>query len=157
MSQSKGVSMPGFGTFSFVQKKLDVGNNKFVLMQRPVFLIAEKFAQTHALSYTRYPIAGNIPVHTLNYSAIAQETAFSRDDIELCIKYILQIFNRSVAAQKNIDFTFNGIGKLQIRNSKVKMKFFKEFVNSVDSSGKAINDMQNVMLLLLGFGWKKKS
>lgn len=144
MSQSKGVSIPGFGTFSFVQKKLDIGNSKYVLIQRPVFQISEKFAQTHGLNYTKYTVAGNIPVHPLNYSAIANETAFSRDDIETCVKHVLQIFNRSVQANKNIEFTFTGIGKLQIRNSKVKMKFFKQFVNSCDSTGKALNDMQNV-------------
>ena len=67
MTQSKGVSIPGFGTFSFVQKKIDIGNSKIVLIQRPVFAISEKFAQTHSLQYTKYPVAGNIPVHPLNY------------------------------------------------------------------------------------------
>lgn len=145
MSQSKGVSLPGFGTFSFVQKKLDIGNNKFVLLQRPVFAISEKFAQNHGLSYNKYPVTGSIPVHPLNYSAISNETAFSRDNIESCVRHVLQVFNRSVQSRKNIEFTFTGIGKLQIRNSKVKMKFFKDFVNSHDSTGKTVAQMQNVI------------
>ncbi len=91
MIQLKGVTIPGFGTFSFIQKKIDIGNNKHILVQRPVFSIAEKFAQTHGLHYTKYPVAGNIPVHPLNYSAIANETAFSRDDVEICVKHILQV------------------------------------------------------------------
>ena len=82
MSQTKGVTIPNFGTFSFVQKKTDIGNNKYVLIQRPVFTIAEKFAQTHALTFTKHPVNGIIPVHPLNYAAIANETAFIRDDIE---------------------------------------------------------------------------
>lgn len=144
MTQSKGVIIPSFGTFSFVQKKIDIGNSKYVLVQRPVFAISEKFAQTHALHHAKYPVAGHIPVHPLNYAAIANETAFSRDDVETCVRHVLQVFNRSVQSRKNIEFTFTGIGKLQIRNSKVKMKFFKEFVNSCDQSGKAVNEMQNV-------------
>ena len=55
---SQGVQIPNFGTFSFSQRKLDVGNNKFVLMQRPVFNISEKFAQTHALQFTKYNVPG---------------------------------------------------------------------------------------------------
>ena len=144
MSQSKGVSIPNFGTFTFVQKRIDVGNNKFILVQRPLFAISEKFAQTHGLTYTKLPAAGNIPVHPLNYASIAQETAFSRDDVELCVKHVLQVFNRSVQSKKNVEFTFTNIGKLQIRNNKVKMKFFKEFVNSCDPSGKVLAEMQNV-------------
>ena len=144
MSQSKGVSIPGFGTFTFIQKRIDVGNSKFIQAQRPVFAISEKFAQTHGLAYTKHPVAGNIPVHPLNYAAIANETAFSRDDIELCVKHVLQVFNRSVQSRKNVEFTFTGIGKMQIRNSKVKMKFFKEFVNACDATGKVVGEMQNV-------------
>ena len=83
-------------------------------------------------------------MHPLNYTAIAQETAFSRDDVELCVKHVLQVFNRSVQSKKNVEFTFTNIGKLQIRNSKVKMKFFKEFVNSCDPSGNVLAQMQNV-------------
>lgn len=58
MTSNKGVTIPGFGTFSFTQKKIDIGNNKIILVQRPVFSIAEKFAQTHGLQYTKYPVAG---------------------------------------------------------------------------------------------------
>lgn len=147
MSQSKGISITGFGTFTFVQKKIDIGNNKFVLVQRPIFDISEKFAKNHGLTFTKYPAAGKIPVHPLNYAAIANETAFTRDNIELCVKHVLQVFNRSVQSRKNVEFTFTGIGKLQIRNSKVKMKFFKEFVNSCDATGKALTDMQNVLFI----------
>jgi nucleoid DNA-binding protein len=143
MSQSKGVNIPNFGTFSFVQKKIDVGNSKFVLAQRPVFVIAEKFAQTHGLSYTKYPVSGNVPVHPLNYIAIANETPYSRDDVESCIRHILQVFNRNLQSKKNVELTFNNIGKLQIRNNKVKMKFFKDFVNMCDSTGKVLTEMQN--------------
>ena len=151
MTQSKGVSIPGFGTFSFVQKKIDIGNSKIVLIQRPVFAISEKFAQTHSLQYTKYPVAGNIPVHPLNYAAISVETAFSRDDIESCVRHVLQVFNRSVQSRKNVEFTFNSIGKLQIRNSKVKMKFFKDFVNNFDDTGKTVAEMQNVRNYFFNF------
>jgi len=66
MTNSKGVNIPNLGTFSFTQKKIDIGNNKIILVQRPVFVIAERFAQTHALNYTKYPVAGIIFALYLN-------------------------------------------------------------------------------------------
>ncbi|CAF1282917.1 unnamed protein product, partial [Didymodactylos carnosus] len=141
MKQSKGVSIPGFGTFSFIHKRTDVGNNKYLLVQRPVFAISEKFAQTHGLKFTKYPINGSIPIHPLNYFAIQNQYSYSRDQIEQCVKHVLQVFNRSVAAQRNVEFTFTRIGKLQIRDGKVKMRFFKDFVNDVDGSGKVLEEI----------------
>jgi len=58
MTAQKGVVIPGLGTFSISQKKLEVGNNRFILTQRPVFNISEKFAQTHALQFQKYHVPG---------------------------------------------------------------------------------------------------
>ncbi|CAF0963041.1 unnamed protein product [Adineta ricciae] len=135
MKQSKGVTIPGFGTFTFVHKRIDVGNNKYLLIQRPIFAFSEKFAQTHALKFTHYPVNGSIPIHPLNYFSIQLQSNYSRDQIEQCVKHVLQVFNRSVAAQRNVEFTFSRIGKLQIREGKVKMRFFKTFVIEVDGTG----------------------
>ncbi|CAF4148096.1 unnamed protein product [Rotaria sp. Silwood2] len=135
MKQSKGIIIPGFGTFSFIHKRIDVGNNKFLLIQRPVFALSDKVAQTHGLKFTRYPINGSIPVHPLNYFYIQTQTTYKRDQIEQCVKHVLQVFNRSIAAQRNVEFTFSHIGKLHIRNGKVKMKFFKDFISAVDENG----------------------
>jgi len=123
-----------------------VGNNKYLLLQRPVFIFSEKIAQTHGLKTTQYPVNGSIPVHPLNYFYIQTQSIYTRDQIEQCVKHVLQIFNRSIAAQRNVEFTFSRIGKLQIRDGKVKMRFFKDFVSAVDENGgkQVIDNMCNV-------------
>jgi nucleoid DNA-binding protein len=140
------VIIPGFGTFSFIHKRIDIGNNRFLLFQRPVFALSEKIAQTHGLKSTRYPINGSIPVHPLNYFYIQTQSIYTRDQIEQCVKHVLQIFNRSIAAQRNVEFTFSHIGKLHIRSGKVKMRFFKDFVSAVDENAAklVIENMCNV-------------
>jgi hypothetical protein len=62
------------------------------------------------------------------------------------VKHVLQVFNRSIAAQRNVEFTFAHIGKLQIRDGKVKMRFFKYFVSAVDENAAKhiIDNMCNV-------------
>uniref|UniRef100_A0A2R9AVX8 Coiled-coil domain containing 81 n=1 Tax=Pan paniscus TaxID=9597 RepID=A0A2R9AVX8_PANPA len=51
----KGVQIPAFGTFTFIRQKLEVGNNKFILIQRPVFIMAEKLVQIHGLKQNKRP------------------------------------------------------------------------------------------------------
>ncbi|KAK3098685.1 hypothetical protein FSP39_021970 [Pinctada imbricata] len=143
MSQGKGVGIPALGTFTFTQKKLDIGNNKFIMMQRPLFVLSEKFAQTHGLQYTKYHVPGTIPVVQLNFAAMAFESPFDRDTVESCVKEILSAVSRAVGAKKNVELTFNGIGRLTIRDSRVKMRFYKEYINQMDGSGKLLDSMQN--------------
>ncbi|XP_064628540.1 coiled-coil domain-containing protein 81-like isoform X2 [Lineus longissimus] len=143
MTHQKGVHITGLGTFSFSQKKLDVGNNRYLLVQRPIFILSEKFAQTHGLNYQKYHTPGQIPVVQLNFAALAIESPFDRDAVESCVKEVLQALNRSVAAKRNVEFTFTGVGRLQIRDSRVKMKFYKDFVHSMDGSGHLVESLQN--------------
>ncbi|XP_076444889.1 coiled-coil domain-containing protein 81-like [Babylonia areolata] len=143
MSSQKGVQIPNFGTFSFSQKKMDVGNNKYILMQRPVFNISEKFAQTHGLQFTKYMVPGHIPSPQLNFAAMAFESPFDRDTVESCVREIIGSVSRAVAAKRNVELSFAGIGRLQIRDCRVKMRFYKEFINQMDGSGDLLNSMQN--------------
>jgi nucleoid DNA-binding protein len=135
MCHEKGVCIPGLGTFAFSQKKLDVGNNQYLLVQRPIFQLLEKFAQTHGLTHCRQHITGQFPIMPLNYSTLSIQTGYDRDVVERCIHEVLLVFARSLHAKKNVEFLFSGIGRLQIRHSKVKMKFFKSFINAIDNSG----------------------
>lgn len=50
---SQGVQISGLGTFTFTRQKLEVGNHKFILVQRPVFIMAEKLVQTHGLKQNK--------------------------------------------------------------------------------------------------------
>lgn len=52
------MNIAALGTFTFSQKKLDIGNNKFIMMQRPIFMLSERFAQTHNLQSTKYHVPG---------------------------------------------------------------------------------------------------
>ncbi|XP_066109793.1 coiled-coil domain-containing protein 81 isoform X2 [Saccopteryx bilineata] len=55
LSQYKGAHIPGLGAFTFIRQKLDVGSNKFILFQRPTFIMAEKLLQLHGLQQKKRP------------------------------------------------------------------------------------------------------
>jgi len=54
--------------------------------------------------------------------------------------------SRAVANSQNIEFLFRGVGILSIKDGKVKMKFFKDFVTSLDESGNLLKSMENVRM-----------
>ena len=52
------MCISGLGTFTFSKRSIDVGSNKFIVIQRPVFVLSERFAQTHSLHYVKQHVSG---------------------------------------------------------------------------------------------------
>ncbi|XP_036413216.1 coiled-coil domain-containing protein 81-like [Colossoma macropomum] len=143
MTMQKGVCISGLGTFTFSQMKLDVGS-KYVLIQRPVFLLSERLSQSHGLKQTKpLAAAGDIPVVPLNFTALSTESPFDRDVVEGCIRETLLLLLRAVSTQRTVVFTFRGIGVLSFHHSNVKMKFYKDFISAMDGTGKLLWALTN--------------
>ena len=53
----------------------------------------------------------------------------------MCVKEVLQVLAHSLAARKIVHFDFSNVGRLVIRESRAKMRFFREFIAALDSSG----------------------
>ncbi|GLD55966.1 coiled-coil domain-containing protein 81 isoform X1 [Lates japonicus] len=143
MTLQKGVHLAGLGTFTFSQQKLDIGN-KFTVIQRPIFLLAGKLVQSLGLKQAR-PLAAatQLPVVQLNFTAVSQETPFSRDIVEGCIRETLLLLYRALASEQNVFVTFQGIGALSFKNNKVRMKFSRDFINTMDGSGRVLLAFNN--------------
>ncbi|XP_055479686.1 coiled-coil domain-containing protein 81 [Psammomys obesus] len=143
LTMHKGVQISGLGTFTFTRQQLEMGNKKFILVQRPVFIMAEKLVQTHGLKQNKVFSPGDIPVVPLNFVMISLEGPFNRDTIEGCVKETLLFLSRSISIKQNVEFTFKGIGVLSIRDSKVKMRFYKDFLCAMDGSGTLTKALAN--------------
>ena len=83
-----------------------------------------------------FSTAGQIPVVALNYTILANYSPFDRDTVEMCVKEILHTFSYAVGMGKSVELPFVGIGKLVVRDSRAKMKFFRDFIRQLDSSGR---------------------
>ncbi|XP_045555443.1 coiled-coil domain-containing protein 81 [Salmo salar] len=143
MTLQKGVYIAGLGTFTFSQQKLDVGN-KFVLIQRPIFLLSEKLSQSHGLKQVKpLSAAGDVPLVQLNFTALSVESPFERHVVEGCVRETLLVLLRAVATGRSVLFTFHAIGELLFCQSKVKMKFYHDFVTALDGSGKLLLALSN--------------
>ncbi|XP_012869505.1 PREDICTED: coiled-coil domain-containing protein 81 isoform X1 [Dipodomys ordii] len=138
----KGVQIFGLGIFTFTRQKLEMGN-KIIVLQRPVFIMAEKLLQLHGLKQNKVYSPGDIPVVPLNFVMISLECPFTRDTVEGCVKETLLFLSRSISTKQTVEFTFKGIGVLMIKNSKVKMKFSKDFLCTMDGSGTLTKALAN--------------
>ncbi|XP_070821522.1 coiled-coil domain-containing protein 81-like [Chaetodon trifascialis] len=143
MTLQKGVHLAGLGTFTFSQQKLDIGN-KFTMIQRPIFLLAGKLVQSLGLKQVR-PLAAatNLPVVQLNFAAVSQETPFSRDVVEGCVRETIVLLFRALASEKNVFLALQGIGVLSFKNNKVRMRFNRDFINAMDGSGRLLLAFNN--------------
>uniref|UniRef100_UPI0037E8265A coiled-coil domain-containing protein 81-like n=1 Tax=Semicossyphus pulcher TaxID=241346 RepID=UPI0037E8265A len=143
MNLQKGVHLAGLGTFTFSQQKLDIGN-RFTMIQRPIFLLAGKLVQSLGLKQFR-PLAAatHLPVVQLNFAAVSQETPFSRDVVEGCVRETLLLLFRALASEKNILLNLQGVGVLSFKNNKVRMKFNRDFINAMDGTGRLLLAFNN--------------
>ncbi|XP_055363148.1 coiled-coil domain-containing protein 81-like isoform X3 [Betta splendens] len=143
MTSQKGVHLAGLGTFTFSQQQLNIGN-KLTLIQRPIFLLAGKLSQSLGLKQTRpLATATHLPVVQLNFAAVSQVSPFSREVVEGCVRETLQLLFRALASEQNIFITFHGIGVLTFNNKKVRMKFNKDFINTMDGTGRMLLAFNN--------------
>lgn len=93
---------------------------------------------SHPFSTQRWNFSfspGQIPMVSMNFTVLSNRTPFDRDTVEMCVKEVLQALGRSLAAKKNIQFDFGNIGRLIIHEGRAKMRFFREFITSLDISG----------------------
>ncbi|XP_056464007.1 coiled-coil domain-containing protein 81-like [Gadus chalcogrammus] len=143
MASQKGVHVAGLGTFSFSQLQLDLGN-KMAVIQRPIFLLAEKLVQTQNLRHKRpLATATHIPVVALNYAAVSQVGPFEREVVEGCVRETLLLLPRALASGGPAHLALQGVGTLSIRNHKVGMKFNRDFVRTLDSTGRLLLALSN--------------
>ncbi|XP_076587231.1 coiled-coil domain-containing protein 81-like isoform X1 [Chaetodon auriga] len=114
------------------------------MIQRPIFLLAGKLVQSLGLKQVR-PLAAatNLPVVQLNFAAVSQETPFSRDVVEGCVRETLVLLFRALASEKNVFLALQGIGVLSFKNNKVRMKFNRDFINAMDGSGRLLLAFNN--------------
>eukprot|EP00117_Sycon_ciliatum_P023420 scpid33816/ scgid1235/ Coiled-coil domain-containing protein 81 len=131
----KGVSIKNLGTFTFSRKSLHIGNG-MLSVQRPIFNLSPQLMQSYGLSATKHFTSGDVPVVPLNLSSVASDSPYSRTTIQEVVELIVREIPRALHKGKKVDLLMNGVGRLRICNRDAKFRFFREFLNTLDSSGK---------------------
>lgn len=63
--------------------------------------------------------ATDLPVVQLNFTAVSQESHFSRDVVEGCVRETLLLLVRALASEQIVFLPLQGIGVLSFKKNKV--------------------------------------
>ena len=70
----------------------------------------------------------------LNLAVISMELGIDRDVVDTCIRELISTFSRTVNSRKHAYLAFKDIGQLVVKDGKAKMKFFKDFLRTIDGT-----------------------
>lgn len=75
----------------------------------------------------------------MNYTVLSNEGPYDRDSIQLCIKEILLALSRCLFIKKSVHLDFCEVGRVIVKDSKIHMKFFRNFIKQLDIDGELEN------------------
>ncbi len=117
MSKKRGVVVPGFGTFTFLEQHLDIGNNKELLKIKPAFILSDKFLKWHNVEQReKEHINETLPVHRINYAAINERLnrKYTRDMVETVLNESFMAIDHYLRSDGHIQVPLDHLGKLSI-------------------------------------------
>ncbi|XP_060856924.1 uncharacterized protein LOC132934603 [Metopolophium dirhodum] len=129
ISRDKGMLIKGIGYFTVARWELNESKVHPNTIRKPVFVIDEKLAKDFNLKRTRPYNSATIPERYLNVITIAQNYQLNIDMVTHCFKEVVAAFRKLLFEEKNCELPFPKIGKLQIKNKMVKMKYYQEFLD----------------------------
>ncbi|XP_014813470.1 PREDICTED: coiled-coil domain-containing protein 81 isoform X2 [Calidris pugnax] len=127
----KGVRIPTLGSFDVVPKHVRVGD-EVVTIQNPRFYLARNLTIVHNLMDNKSYLPGNKELEPLKYSKVA--TSMSRKKVEDCIMGTLSLLSHCLAKGENVALVLKDVGLLLIEGTKVRMRFYHNFLEML--SGK---------------------
>ncbi|XP_032540831.1 coiled-coil domain-containing protein 81-like [Chiroxiphia lanceolata] len=125
----------GVGTFAIVPVHASVEEGKVLTVERPVFVVSKPLRAFYNLECEEPKIPDETPVVQLDFGEIAADTHFRREIVELCVHETLLCFAGALADEKEVEFSFKGIGILAVRGKVVSMTFFDHCVLEPDVTG----------------------
>eukprot|EP00730_Choanoeca_flexa_P019273 TRINITY_DN9409_c0_g1_i2.p1 TRINITY_DN9409_c0_g1~~TRINITY_DN9409_c0_g1_i2.p1 ORF type:complete len:734 (+),score=132.36 TRINITY_DN9409_c0_g1_i2:54-2255(+) len=133
LSQGKGVMLLGLGTFSLAPE------NKGA---HPTFNLSTSFLASHPVMYKEQAISSSVPIVSLNFTMLSLMANQDRHTVENCVKEIVNALSSEIKQfrPEGISLEFYGIGKLTVKSTKVRFRFFRAFFDNPSTmDGKSKN------------------
>jgi len=133
LQNSKGMSIPNFGTWSFHVDAVDLGTQKKSL-RTPVFTLSERFARQYNLKNPKKPsgISGQIPVRDMNVLAIAAASGQPRDRVAAALKDIFLYVGEQALAGAPVKLDFQNVGTFLSAGGSYRFTFAPRFAGTFE-------------------------
>ncbi|XP_052672232.1 coiled-coil domain-containing protein 81-like [Harpia harpyja] len=141
---NKAVRIPGLGTFVVVRERVVSKEKDPVVVERPVFHLANAIARDHGLRYGCIDIPGHQHFEQLPYAQIASDNAVSEGTVQLCVERTMRLFRVCLENRDNVALVWRDVGMLIIQGRDVKMRFYTDFLkrlNGTDQMLQAVLEM----------------
>ncbi|XP_074936243.1 uncharacterized protein LOC142050930 [Phalacrocorax aristotelis] len=108
------VRIPGLGTFVVVRQRVASKEKGLVVVERPVFHLANTLARDHDLRYGCVDIPGHQHFEQLPYARIASDNAVSEGTVQLCMERTIFLLHACLEKSKNVALIWSDVGMLII-------------------------------------------
>ncbi|XP_049671536.1 coiled-coil domain-containing protein 81-like [Accipiter gentilis] len=138
------VRIPGLGTFAVVRERVVSKEKGLVVVERPVFHLANAIARDHDLRYGCIDVPGHQHFEQLPYARIASDNAVSEGTVQLCVERTMRLFRVCLENRDNVALVWRDVGILIIQGRDVKMRFYTDFLkrlNGTDQMLQAVLEM----------------
>jgi nucleoid DNA-binding protein len=136
MKDGYGVKIAGLGTFTYFQdvgEELDgTGKVTSTLRRIPLMILSEFVVRMYELISPFNEKLCQCPTIPLNLTVIADRTKLLRKNVDGIMTEVMQSFARALVCNKNLEFPFPNIGKLQVSNGRAVFKFYANFCSQLD-------------------------
>ncbi|XP_040979950.1 caldesmon-like isoform X2 [Aquila chrysaetos chrysaetos] len=140
----RAVRIPGLGTFVVVRERVVSKEKDLVVVERPVFHLANAIARDHDLRYGCIDVPGHQHFEQLPYAQIASDNAVSEGTVQLCVERTMRLFRVCLENRDNVALVWRDVGMLIIQGRDVKMRFYTDFLkrlNGTDQMLQAVLEM----------------
>ncbi|XP_068043989.1 coiled-coil domain-containing protein 81-like isoform X2 [Anomalospiza imberbis] len=140
----------GVGSFVVVPTFASVGEGKVLPVERPMFILSKTLKMFYNLESDETKI-DETPVVQPDFEEITANTHFRQEIVEQCVQETLLCFAGALRDNKEVEFTFRGIGILAVRTKVVSMTFFDSCLLEMDTTGnmlKALLEDPNMMTIV---------
>ncbi|XP_050528081.1 uncharacterized protein LOC126898184 [Daktulosphaira vitifoliae] len=128
LNRDNGILMKGIGYLTIAQWEINIGKGYPFTIRKPVFVVDEKLTKDYCLKRKRPYNSGKIHQHKLNLLSVSKDYGLDVNMVTHCYKEVITAFRKLLYEEKNCELPFPRIGKLQVKNKKITMKFYLEFL-----------------------------
>ncbi|XP_071888303.1 uncharacterized protein [Anas platyrhynchos] len=134
LQQRQGVRIPTLGCFDVVSKRVEDGN-KSLTVQWPTFCLARNLIVAHNLTADKEYLPGHKELEPLQYPEVAAAASVSWKKVESCIRSTTSLISHSLGRGENIALVLRDVGVLVIEGTRVEIKFYYDFLESLSEQG----------------------
>ncbi|XP_032915852.1 coiled-coil domain-containing protein 81-like [Catharus ustulatus] len=141
----------GVGSFAVVPVLASVAEDKVLPVERPMFILSKSLKMFYNLESDDTKIPDETPVVPPDVEEVAASTHFRHEIVEQCVQETLLCFAGALRDNREVEFSFKGIGILAVRNKVVSTTFLDGCLLELDTTGnmlKALLEDPKIMNLV---------